>query len=128
VAQQRNTRSERRAVLPQPRRDRGGDRLERKGLALEAHRHGDHRHARASGALHQDDVPIACLAREHVHVHVRALRFAEPDGCGLGSAAAELLPQQRRVLACPADREDVLARPRGTDVLEQLPDRTGRDR
>jgi hypothetical protein len=43
-------------------------------------------------------------------------------------SAQELLPQLGRELVGPADREDVLSRPRVRDLPEQLPDRPGRDR
>jgi hypothetical protein len=122
------------------------DRLERKGLAgaypdhirrehirdrgelREAHGDGDRRYARAPGAPQHSDIRIAGTYCENVHVHGGAFRIAPPDGSGLRMAAQKLLPQLRRELGGPADRDNMIVRSRGRDLPQQLPDRPGRDR
>ena len=93
-------------------RDRGGLR--------EADVDGDRRYARTPGAPQHSDVLIAGSHCENVHVHVGAFRIAQPDGSGLRMAAQELLPQLGRELVGPADRENMIVRSRGRDLLHQL--------
>ena len=133
-------------MLPEPRRDRMRDRLERKELPgaypdrvrrehigdrgglREAYGDGNRRYARAASAPQHSDILIAGSHCENVHVHVGAFRIAQPDGSGLRMAAQELLPQLGRELVGPADRENMIVRSRGRDLPQQLPDRPGRDR
>jgi hypothetical protein len=57
-----------------------------------------------------------------VDVHVGAPGIAEAHGGRIRAAAEELLPQHRREVARAADREDVLALPRGSNLNQQPPE------